>query len=498
MRLSPALCALVLLIALSIVPAPAHGSARLDGICPYTIGLSAGGYPMAIPYCRNYPLESGNAAITRAVIVIHGMGRTADSYYNTVANAALQAGAETRTIILAPQFLIEQDIVDYSLGNQVLFWSEGGWKQGDLSLSTSQHPRPAWISSFSVVDTIMEMLSDRAQFPNLKQIVVAGHSAGGQFVNRFAAGNRMHTALAQQYGIRFRYIVANPSSYLYFDGERRVAGTLDRFAIPDYGGCSYYNQYKYGLEYLNNYMSTTGAEQIRAQYPTREVAYLLGSQDTDPNASDLDKGCAAMFQGVHRLERGTIYYNYVLHYFGPDVAGKHTKAIVPGVGHSAYGMFNSACGLRYLFDYDPNGACGLPVRPDLSLSNKRANLVRVVPGQVVSFTLTPDNSAGRDATSISVTDTLPGSLVYQPGSLSADAGRFGEAAGVITWTGPLSAWTAVAVRYTATVSPGLSISETVALRNSMWIDDGGGTPLERAAVLFINPYETYLPLIKKP
>ena len=302
---------IVLLLSIFAIYSPVRGETQIIEVCPQRITFSLEGYSFNIPYCRNYPLGEVNASVERAVIVIHGTSRTADSYYSYVLNAALQAGADTKTIILAPQFLIEQDIVDFNLGDEILYWTNQGWKQGDKSLSTTQHPRAANLSSFSAVDTILERLADRNKFPNLTKIVIAGHSAGAQFVNRFAAGSPMQQVLAQQYGIQLRYVVANPSSYLYFNGERRVKGTLDQFAIPDVSSCTDYNQYKYGLENLNSYMALSGSALIKNQYPEREVIYLLGNEDNDPNDSDLDKTCPAVFQGIHRLERGQIYYNYI-------------------------------------------------------------------------------------------------------------------------------------------------------------------------------------------
>ena len=57
-------------------------------------------------------------------------------------------------------------------------------------------------------------------------MVIFGNSAGGQFVNRYAAVGRGPGALAAR-GIQTRFIVANPSTYLYFGTighARRRAG----------------------------------------------------------------------------------------------------------------------------------------------------------------------------------------------------------------------------------------------------------------------------------
>ena len=61
-------------------------------------------------------------------------------------------------------------------------------------------------------------------------------------------------------------------------------------------------------------------------------------------------GCAARVQGAHRLERGLVYHNYLRHYFGEEVTQRHVLRIVPRVGHSSSGIFNSPQGLEALFD----------------------------------------------------------------------------------------------------------------------------------------------------
>ena len=182
--------------------------------------------------------------------------------------------------------------------------------------------------------------------------MVAGHSAGGQFVNRFAAGNQKEPS-GRGSGVTFRYVVANPSSYLYFSERRRTGGGLNQFAIPDGGtvaACPTYNTYRYGLIGLNEYMASTGPGRIKDQYEGREVVYLLGSRDTEPNHPFLDRSCPALLQGSYRLERGLVYFNYLQFTFGSGLLNRHRLAVIPDVGHDSARMFGSACGVRYLLE----------------------------------------------------------------------------------------------------------------------------------------------------
>ncbi|MCC6863158.1 MAG: hypothetical protein IT158_31570 [Bryobacterales bacterium] len=273
--------------------------------------------------------------VRRAIIVVHGLGRNAPGYYQSMVNAANAAGALPETIIVAPHFLTEEDVAAHGLAGDVAFWTSGGWMQGDDSLSTDAHPRAWQTSSFEFIAAILRDLSDRTVFPNLRSVVLVGHSAGGQFVQRFAAVHAGIPPVA-------RYVVANPSSYLYMDGKRIGFQPKPSF-------CSTYNQYKYGLEKRNRYMSIPHEDWLRERYGQAHVVYLLGGEDRNPNDEDLDKSCQAVVQGTHRLERGSFFYEYIGQFYGSEIYCRHHKVVVPGVGHSAGAMFNSPEGRQVIF-----------------------------------------------------------------------------------------------------------------------------------------------------
>jgi len=275
--------------------------------------------------------------ITRAVIVQHGNSRTAASYFGYIVEASIAEGLIERTLILAVKFITLED----GPAADELYWSSSGWKKGDPSLNGPG------LSSFDVMDHLFAELSAPGRFPNLEKIVLVGHSAGGQFVNRFAGGSRAEEDLA---GIEVRYIVANPSSYMYLNEARRIDGHVDLFEVPAPGeiACPYsYNDYKYGLEERNEYMSRLTGDGIRGQYTVRDVIYLLGTEDDDPQGDGLDRSCPAMLQGDHRLMRGTVFYNHLCTFFD---CSNHLFVLVPGIGHSGRGMFTSDEGRGVIFD----------------------------------------------------------------------------------------------------------------------------------------------------
>ena len=186
--------------------------------------MNINGQTLKIPYFSNYSLGTTDNGIANAVIVIHGTNRNADDYYANMSTAASMRTAQTDSlIIVAPQFLTEADITQFSLDNEHLYWSNGGWKSGSNSKDNNTNPRPEKISSYAVLDTIMFRLAKN--FPNLKSIVFTGHSAGGQVTNRYSATTPIIETLCDQFNVSTKFIVANPSSYLYLDEKRRNSAT---------------------------------------------------------------------------------------------------------------------------------------------------------------------------------------------------------------------------------------------------------------------------------
>jgi CubicO group peptidase (beta-lactamase class C family) len=293
-----------------------------------------------VTYYRSHPRAGGNMA--RAIIMVHGTGRNGDDYYGTTLAAAAAAGRTGDTVMLAPRFRCNgcgdrSEPGEYS-------WSNEGWKIG-AAAENSAEGKPA--HSYDFIDTMIRMLNDRGRYPGLKEIVVAGHSAGGQFVQRYAAAARADSRLP------IRYIVANPSSYMYLNdlrisrqrtcNEKGVCtGKFERYW--DSENCTTFNKYKHGLEGLTGYVALTGVENMVVRYPKIDVTYFLGERDTVLQDS-LESTCNANAQGPNRLERGLIFSAYIKQHFQ---AG-HKTVIAQGCGHSATCMFAGPEGLRVLF-----------------------------------------------------------------------------------------------------------------------------------------------------
>jgi pimeloyl-ACP methyl ester carboxylesterase len=277
--------------------------------------------------------------VTRAIVIFHGKKRNAAGYFRSAKEAVEAAGkAGHGTIVIAPQFLAEEDAAVFHLDNSVLRWHHEHWEGGDNATG------PAAISSFDAIDAVLARLADRSLFPDLTQVVLAGHSGGGQVLQRYAVVGRGEAALTR-IGVRVRYVIANPSSYVYFSEDRpQSTTTFARYT----GSCKGFNRWKYGVEEVPPYVGQSSFVTLEETYSHRDVIYLLGTADTDPHHPDLDVSCEGEAEGPHRFARGTAYFAYI--------KARHPDGFmqrlweVPGVAHDERGMFHSACGMQALFD----------------------------------------------------------------------------------------------------------------------------------------------------
>lgn len=307
-----------------------------------SVATQAGGG--TVPIFVNGDWRAPSRDIKRAVILIHGRLRNADTYFDLAQRACALAGGDAAdTLLIVPQFLATADIGAHALPPSTLHWEWTSWMGGGYAEG------PAPLSSFDVLDAILRTLASSEQFASLTEVVIAGHSGGGQVAQRYAVVTQGEAPLVAR-GIALRYVVANPSSYVYFDAMRPTAS--GEFVAFDVVACPSFNRWKYGLEDLPAYASGRGgagsADALESGYARRDVTVLLGGADCDPQHPALDRSCAAQTQGEHRLGRGLAYARYMASRH-PEAEALHRTFVIDGVGHDAKGMFASAHGLAALF-----------------------------------------------------------------------------------------------------------------------------------------------------
>jgi pimeloyl-ACP methyl ester carboxylesterase len=347
---------MLLLMAQATTAAPAPCVAATSA-CTEFVTLRGG--PTRSMIYRTYPLDRRNDRIRRALIMVHGTNRNADHYFSTATAAAFLAGALEDAIVIAPRIASADGGCRDQLAENEVSWSCGGdsWRSGGSA------PANKDLTSFDFVDEILKKLADKRTFPNLRAIVVAGHSAGGQFVARYEMASKVHDSL----GVPVSYVVANPSSYAWPDATRPLpvddatpeAAALGwkeekphtKFSYGPYqpaGSCQNaetYNRWPFGLaQRSGGYTAGIPDDQLKKQLAARPTTYLLSQVDTLP-LGGFDSSCNAMAQGATRRARGEAYVKFVNEHLG----AKHDVQIVSECGHNDRCVYTTDVVLPVIF-----------------------------------------------------------------------------------------------------------------------------------------------------
>lgn len=257
-----------------------------------------------------------------AFIVVHGWGaggrKSSDAeIFDAEARKRLKDG-ERAPYVLAPLFPMRASLKrTKTAADGLSVWNDSwgrdlsrpgkaddDWRGGgDASNGT--------ISSFEVIDHVFACLGDKTRFPNLRRVVLAGFSAGGQFVARYAAVGKG----AVRDGVEVAYIAMSPSTWLRLDDD-----------VP----------WHYGLKDRPRYAKDLTKAKILANLSSRDVLYACGGADTGKSA--LDRTPSAMLQGANRLER---FYSFKKHVETfPGWRARALFAVIPGLKHNGRGVYN--------------------------------------------------------------------------------------------------------------------------------------------------------------
>ncbi|WP_428266931.1 hypothetical protein [Haliangium sp.] len=309
------------------------------------------------PYCAtgNLQVRGSYPGYTKLVFVQHGRSPIAQTYEDYALSAAVKAGVDDETFIVAPHFLRFNDWKKY-IGDWPWDFDEGTdfhWYASDWAIGETSYQNGNKLarSSFEIYDLMVQAAIQR--LPDLEEVIFIGQSAGGQFMHRYAAVSTLDLPAH----LDVRYLSANSQSYLYFDGSRPYdvvdpgdvgGGSQDP---PNENNCPGYNDYHVGLGSFDpihqGYIIDVGGPQIISQYKYRDVTYLVGALDTsDPEGLS----CRMDVQGPNRLERALAYGDYIQNFYAPW-AINHRVQVVPGVGHGG-GIIDEDCAVRWMFDDD--------------------------------------------------------------------------------------------------------------------------------------------------
>ncbi len=320
------------------------------------LAIASGRFPIVrgkyigyIPYVANRPLDKKDERILRVIISIHGMDMDAVNTLKAAEIAAERIRESRSTLIIAPQFLREGYVS--RVAANVLTWKEKSFWGGQSNPAAGF---PIAVSSFEVLDDILREITTSKKYPHLQKVVLWGHSAGGQMVQRYAAAGLFPDEIRDK--VEIRYVVMNPSTYVYPDGERPVLSGegKTRFASPSWKFrnkiCPAYNDWGTGYSQRESYpyMDNQSRWRMRKRYRKNHVSILAGSEDVyrDPY---LAVDCAADIQGSNRLDRARNFYSYILEYYGNQIRQYHSFDVVPGAGHDALSMLVSDVGMSRVF-----------------------------------------------------------------------------------------------------------------------------------------------------
>lgn len=350
-------------------------------------GTGSGDAPFTVPYYSSIgdiATPAADAAeMEFALIISHGAVPDPGGYYCAGMEAASSQNGSVG--VIAPWYLDEYSRVPAS--DSQLQWNSSqaqpggsgrGWRGG-----ADCHPsggRPGDVSSYRVLDIIVELLLQRSVFPKLRGVIMWGDSAGGQVLSRYA----LSTHLASSSLCQLRILSSNPSSFPYpsplrhsytFTEDTCELGELKEPDADVIAECPGYDSWLYGISgtvppYVEAGLRQGGAERL----PSVAVTYLQGAEDVcnedgtcgtrNCTSGGLDRGCEAMLQGPMRLWRGVQYKGALDAHYGRSV---HTLLEMEGVGHDAYQVVRSPDFIAAAFDGWDALSCPSPPRTGIPM-----------------------------------------------------------------------------------------------------------------------------------
>lgn len=192
-----------------------------------------------MPYYGSVDIEKAIPNTAKlAFLTFHGALRNAQDYFcsaeRIIRARPSQDLKQEDILVMAFKFHYQMDADFHSnLTNATgLLWWNGSKPLGDYRVGGSADPEvDDTVDSFEVLDDVILYLNNKDLFPNLKTILIVGHSAGGQTVARYSLISHLipsSMATSETYqagksvrpGVKVRYMIGNPSSWTYLNDKR--------------------------------------------------------------------------------------------------------------------------------------------------------------------------------------------------------------------------------------------------------------------------------------
>ena len=241
----------------------------------------------AVHYFSPHAVEAGDAC-EQAVVIVHGWGDGVKlpAEVPIFAATAERACGGRAPYVMAPVFPTKRTMAKFKQEDD----GRAHWCDS-MSPATGDRCSPTddWrgggdangsqLSSYDVIDRLFAALADASRYPNLKRVVLAGFSAGGQFAGRYAAVGKG----VVRPGVTVEYAPMSPSTWLRLD--------------PDV-------TWHYGLKDRPRYSAGLSVAQIRTNLSTRRQWNACGLKDVQKRPKTaLDSTPEGQSQGANRYER---------------------------------------------------------------------------------------------------------------------------------------------------------------------------------------------------
>ncbi|SNX87901.1 uncharacterized protein MEPE_06612 [Melanopsichium pennsylvanicum] len=302
--------------------------------------------------------------VLRAIVVWPGKPRDIWKYANLMMNArsvavssnfAQQSATNDSFVIVAPAMMNQMDLAAGAAHSNEIVFHGSSWQRGAPSRNP---PMKHAVTSYAAVDQVIDELFNKNTYPNLNQVVVAGHSMGGQAAQRYALMKK-----TKAYDDNMRFWIGNPGSWAWLIDSRPYMNVNDSCQPNDA-----WDTWPYGLNGNQSKITSYARKDVVAnktyvldRFLNRQISYALALLDLGAG----DTHCPARWQGGNHLDRGSQfvlqYQNTSAFYLQGKFPPKHTLDYIANVSHQDYAMYSTNMSIQRLF-YD-----GLTVRnPDVT------------------------------------------------------------------------------------------------------------------------------------